>query len=113
MCDAIYTILKDVARQRHTITYKDLAGTLGLDWGRSYGQCRRLYPVLKGICRAEMAQDHPMLGAVVVRRDSTPGQGFFRGARDLGRLKGEDEHSFWLNERNAVWHKWSGNIEKE
>ena len=104
--EAVYNILKHVARRRHTITYKELAAAFGLVWGHSYGQCRRLYPILKGICRAETAQGRPMLGAVVVRRDGTPGQGFFRGARDLGRLTGEDEYSFWLSERDKVWENW-------
>lgn len=105
---AVYNILIDAARQRHTITYKELAAAFGLDWGRSYGQCRRLYPVLKGICRAETAQGRPMLGAVVVRQNGTPGRGFFRGARNLGRLTGEDERSFWQKERDKVWEKWAG-----
>jgi hypothetical protein len=109
----VYNILRETARRRHTITYKELAAALGLDWGRKYGQCRRLYPILKGICRAETAQGRPMLGAVVVRRDGMPGQGFFRGASDLGRLNTEDELSFWRQERDRVWEKWSGNIEKE
>jgi hypothetical protein len=110
--EAVHNILKDTARQRLTITYKELAHAVGLDWSRSYGQCRRLYPVLKGICRHETAQGKPMLGAIVVRRDGKPGQGFYRGARDLDRLKDQDKLSFWRDERDAVWQKWGGGRRK-
>jgi hypothetical protein len=103
---AVYNLLRDTARRRRTITYKELARDLGLDWGRSFGQCRRLYPLLQNICRAETARGRPMLGAVVVRRDGTPGRGFFRTARELGRLTDNNEQSFWLGERDRVWEQW-------
>jgi hypothetical protein len=107
MTEAVHNVLRETARQKRTITYKELAAAVGLDWRRSYGRCRRLYPVLKVICRHETAQGNPMLGAIVVRLDGTPGQGFYRGARELGRLKDKDELSYWRNERDAVWRKWS------
>ena len=67
--------------------------------------------VLAEVCRSEAQQGHPLLGSVVVRKDSLmPGKGYFRGAQNLGRFQGgseEDKRSFWLQELKRVHDYWA------
>ena len=103
----IYDKLKEVARAKRTITYKELATVLGLDWNKDYGKCRQIFPVLGAVSTSEVEQGHPMLSALAVRQDGTPGSGFYVLAQDLGRYHGKNERSFWIEERDEVWHFWS------
>jgi hypothetical protein len=99
----IYDRLKEVARNKQLITYKELAAAVGLGWNKDYGKCRQIFAILKAICTAEVRKGRPMLGAVVVRQDTgMPGSGFFAMARKLGRYQGETDRSFWITEREAV-----------
>ena len=108
MHKVIYEELKEVARRKNLITYKQLAGVVGLDWNKDYGRCRQIFPVLGAVSTSEVQQGHPMLSAIAVRQDTkTPGSGFFTLARDLGRYKGGNDYSFWVAERDAVWNFWA------
>jgi hypothetical protein len=103
MRQKVYDRLKEAARRRQLITYKELAAAVGLDWNKNYGKCRQIFSILRAICTAEVEQGRPMLSAVVVRQDTgMPGSGFFALARKLGRHKNGAGHSFWLAEREAV-----------
>jgi hypothetical protein len=103
MRQIVYDRLKEVARRKQLITYKELAAAAGLDWNKDYGRCRQIFSILRAICTAEVEQGRPMLAAVVVRQDNgMPGAGFFALARQLGRYQGGADHSFWLAERDAV-----------
>jgi hypothetical protein len=103
MRQIVYDRLKEVARNKQLITYKELAAVAGLDWNKNYGKCRQIFAILRAICTAEVEQGRPMLSAVVVRQDTgMPGAGFFALARKLGRYQGGADHSFWLAEREAV-----------
>jgi len=103
----IYDKLKEVARSKHTITYKELAAVVGLDWNKDYGKCRQIFSVLGAVSTSEVEQGHPMLSAIAVRQEGVPGSGFFGLARDLGRYQSGTEYSFWIAERDAVWNFWS------
>ena len=103
----IYERLKEMARARRMITYKELAEGVGLDWKRNYGKCRQIFAVLGAVSTSEVEQGHPMLSAIAVRQDGMPGSGFFVLARDLNRYQSGTEYSFWLTERDAVWDFWS------
>ena len=108
MHSAIYEKLKEVARAKGLITYKEIAEVVGLDWNKDYGKCRQIFPVLGAVSTSEVQQRHPMLSAIAVRQDTrTPGPGFFKLARDLGCYQGADDRSFWVIERDAVWNFWS------
>ena len=108
MHKTIYEKLKEVARRKGLITYKELAGVVGLDWKRDYGKCRQIFSVLGAVSTSEVEQGHPMLSAIAVRQHTrTPGPGFFTLARDLGRYRSGNNHSFWVAERDAVWSLWS------
>jgi hypothetical protein len=105
MHKAIYNKLKEVARKRQLITYKELAAVVGLDWNKDYGKCQQIFSILRAICTAEVEQEHPMLAAIAVRRDTgMPGSGFFALAHDLGRYQSGTDYSFWTAERDAVWN---------
>jgi len=108
MFEAIYERLREVARARELITYKENAEMVSLDWRKDYGKCRQIFAILGAISTSEVQQRHPMLSAVAVRQDiRIPGSGFFTLARDLGRYQGGDDYSFWLRERDEVWDVWS------
>jgi len=108
MHKAIYDKLKEVARQKQLITYKELAGVVGLDWNKNYGKCRQIFSILGDICTSEVEQGHPMLSAIAVRQDTgMPGSGFFALARSLGRYQSGTDYSFWIAERDAVRSLWS------
>jgi len=103
MRQIVYGRLKEVARQKQLITYKELAAVVGLDWNKDYGRCRQIFSILRAICTAEVREERPMLSAIVVRQDTgMPGKGFFALARGLGRYQGGADYSFWLAEREAV-----------
>jgi len=105
---AIYDKLKDVARARQLIPYKELANVVGLDWNKDYGKCRQIFSVLGAVSTSEVEQGHPMLSAVAVRQDTRmPGSGFFTLAQDLGRFQAGNDHAFWIRERDKVWTFWS------
>jgi hypothetical protein len=104
MREIVYDRLKEAARKKELVTYKELAAVAGLDWSKDYGRCRQLFPVLKDICTAEVKEGRPMLGAVAVRQDTKmPGAGFFASARKLGRYQSGTDLSFWTAEQEAVF----------
>lgn len=103
MRQIVYGRLKETARRKQLITYKELAAVVGLDWNKDYGRCRQIFSILRAICTSEVKQGQPMLSAVVVRQDTRmPGSGFFALARELGRYQSRADYSFWLAEREAV-----------
>ena len=101
---AVYERLKEVARANGVIYYSQIAPVAGV------GQ-RNLSPILGEICKGEVHQGRPMLGAVVVRKDShMPGEGFFKGARKLGLFQGStdrERQEFWVQELKKVHGYWS------
>jgi len=48
MFEAIYERLREVARTRELITYKEIAEMVGLDWRKDYGKCRQIFAILLG-----------------------------------------------------------------
>jgi len=104
MHQAVYERLKEVARANGMIYYSQIAPLAGV------GQ-RSLGPILGEICKSEVHQGRPMLGAVVVRKDShMAGEGFFKGARKLDLFQGstdKDKREFWVQELKKVHDYWS------
>ncbi len=94
------------AQYRGVTTYQDLAVIMGLPLRGSHlgAETGR---VLGEICEDEVAAGRPMLSAVAVAVNGSPGPGFFNLARDLDRLTpDEDETAFWEREREAVYGAW-------
>jgi alkylated DNA nucleotide flippase Atl1 len=110
MYEAIYRTLKEVARAKKMVYYGDIAPLVGVDLNTGRGR-REIGRVLAEVCESEARQGHPLLGSVVVRKDTNvPGKGYFNGARRLGKLSGEtreEELLFWRQELKSVHAHWS------
>lgn len=97
----IYGKLREVARNRDTISYEDVGNLVGLQM-EDPAHRNELVGLLDQISRHEHRAGRPMLSAVVVHKDTRiPGQGFFKLARELGRYSGSDD-LFHVRELKAV-----------
>jgi hypothetical protein len=99
--------LREVARDQDLITYGEIAPYGGMDSGYPHfdAAIRRL---LDDVNRIEIAEQRPMLSAVVINKDTgMPGRGFFDCARELRRHAGGDDLGFWAEEVKRVHAYWS------
>lgn len=110
----VYEKLKEIAREgkqnniRGIIFYENIMLIAGLDRENPADREIKLCKMLDDINRKELAEDRPMITAIVVHKhDKIPGNGFFNLARDLGKLTKQDERLFWVNEIRNVWEYWS------
>jgi hypothetical protein len=102
----VFCELVKAARHRGTVTYQEVADvvgmpTVGAHMGKEVGH------LCGEISEDEHKLGRPMLSAVVVGVDGTPGDGFFKLAEDLGKLAGGDDRvRFWREEQSAVYKLW-------
>lgn len=104
----VYSELIRAAQYRGTVTYQHIAQIMGLPLKGSY-MGSQVGWILGEISDDEQQRGRPMLSAVAVGVSGKPGSGFFALARQLGKLgKGtkEDDHAFWLKEREVVYKMW-------
>ena len=109
-----YAELIRAAQYRGAMTYQEIAAIMGLPLKGSY-MGSQVGWILGEISDDEQQRSRPMLSAVAVGVSGKPGSGFFVLARQLGKLgKGtkEDEHKFWLQEREAVYKTWQKRVGK-
>jgi hypothetical protein len=104
----IFNELVTAARYRGTVTYQELAHSIGLPITGDYmanelGQC------LGEISEDQVQNNRPMLSAVAVKVSGLPGEGFFTLAKKLDRFYGADEQrrSFWEAEVQRVYVHWT------
>ena len=100
---ALYEKLKGVARSKSLITYSDIAPLVGVDIRTSLGR-REIGRLIAEVCAHEVAHGRPMLGSVVVRKDTgMPGDGYFEGACRLGQFdpNGRNDKRAFLGGRTA------------
>ena len=108
----IYEKLKEIARNRSKIHYKELATLFGMPFETS-GDRNQLYDKLYEISTNEHLDSKPMLSAVVVHEPSfdalqLPGWGFFKLAMSLGKWDGKgDKRKFFYAEIKRVYDRWS------
>jgi len=107
MYHAVRTVLIEVAQASETINYKALAERVGFDVRANGCWLSPICKILNALC----ADSPRMLSAVVVnQRRKRSGVGFFKCARDLGRLSSkdaDDERAFWEAELTRVHaHRW-------
>jgi len=104
MHQAVYEMLREVARAKGTIYYSQVALAAGVG-------PRNLGLLLGEVCSSEVRQGRPMLGSVVVRKDShMPGEGYFKSTQRMGKFQGsseEDKRAFWVQELKKVHGYWS------
>ena len=104
----IYSKLITAASFRGVVSYTNVARILGID-SPGHHMAREVGQVLGEISEDEHRVGRPMLSAVAVSTSGYPGKGFFKLARDLGRLPStnkKDENDFWINERERVYAIW-------
>ena len=95
-----------MARSKSVITYSDIAPLVGVDIRTSLGR-REIGRLIADVCAHEVEHGRPMLGSVVVRKDTgMPGDGYFEGACRLGRFDPDakkDKRAFWAEELERVY----------
>lgn len=102
----IYTELIKAAKYRGTITYQEIAKIVGLPMSGSH-MGSEIGKILGEISEDEVSNGRPMLSAIAVSVQGTPGQGFFGLAKQLGKLNdGDNEDAFWQAEYQAVYETW-------
>ncbi|MBT3550954.1 MAG: hypothetical protein HOF70_14810 [Rhodospirillaceae bacterium] len=101
--------LKELARRRETITYRDLARRLEVQPPNTIHQVTEALEVLM---REDHATAAPFLAALVISkvRKGLPAPGFFYVARMLGRFKGldtgPDTQTYHASELESVCDYW-------
>jgi len=102
--------LKELARRRETIIYRDLAKGLEVQPPNTIHQ---VADALEVLMREDHATAAPFLAALVVSkvRNGLPAPVFFYVARMLGRFKGLDAGSdietYHARELESAWDYWS------
>ena len=100
----IYEKLKQTAKSGETTYYSDTAPLAGLAL-----ESREFRDILDRISEDEHKAGRPLLSVVVVGKNEempTRGGGFFKLAKRLGRMQGEDERSFFEEELKKVHDQW-------
>lgn len=88
------------------VRYQPLADKFGVPYG-NIGERERLHTMLGHISEYEFQNGRPLLSVIVVTGDLTPGQGFFKLARTLGKQRpDEDNDSFHIQERRVLFNYW-------
>lgn len=102
----VYSELIIAAKYRGTITYQEIAKLIGLPLsGNLMGST--IGKILGEISEDEVKNGHPMLSAIAVSVQGTPGPGFFLLAKEFGKIKeSEDEKKFWKAECQSVYDTW-------
>jgi hypothetical protein len=107
----VYALLIAAAERRQSGGYVEVAEIMGVPRSGHY-MSQETGQMLGEISRREHECGRPMLSAVVVRAQGRrPGPGFFKLARQLGRIPedatDEELESFWRAEQEAVYAEWS------
>jgi hypothetical protein len=102
----VYTELINAAKYRGTVTYKEIAKVLGILTPGSH-MAAEVGKILGEISEDEVSNGRPMLSAIAVGVEGSPGSGFYALARELGKLSSDsDDPKFWKIECQAVYNCW-------
>jgi hypothetical protein len=89
LCRELRRVLSALARNGHSITYRDLASLAGIDPPHAI---HRLTLALERLAREDHAAGRPLLSALAVSRvGAVPGRGFFELLSELGRFQGPSQ----------------------
>lgn len=109
MASDIRETIVQAAKDQRFVFYSDIAPLLGLNMDKEADRAK-IGRILGDISEEEVRQGRPMLSAIVVHKgDETPGDGFFKLARDLGRFQAGHRHLFWAEEVKRLFQCWSSN----
>jgi hypothetical protein len=104
----LYAALLSIARSGEPKYYSEIAPVVGLDMSDPNDRLE-IGELLGFISRAEVAERRPMLSSLIVHKAdfASIGEGFYRLAGELGRIKkGEDREDFLIREMNATIATW-------
>ena len=104
----VFNELVKGARYRGTVTYQEIAELIGLPIVGAY-MGKEVGHLVGEISEDQHRCGRPMLSAIVVGVDGSPGEGFFKLATSLGKFSGHGEgeqQRFWEHERSAVYELW-------
>lgn len=106
-----YLVLAELIRAAQyggLTTYQAIAQIMGLTPTGGHMAAETGH-ILGEVSEDELERGRPMVSALAVGVSGRPGEGFFKLARELGRLqseKPEDEQRFWKQEREALYKTW-------
>lgn len=110
--DLAYNLMIGAAARGQVIYYTELAPLVGLQkTGNLMGA--EIGHLLGEISEDEHRAGRPLLSSIVVNSTGKPGPGYYRCARDVGRLRGTDtaeERAFWKSEKEAVCEYWGAHL---
>ena len=69
--------------------------------------------ILGEISEDEFEKGRPMLSAIAVDVKGIAGPGFYKLARDLGKLTDQSDEDFWESEKKAVYDTWKVKLREE
>jgi len=104
----VFAELVRAAKHRGTVTYQELADMIALPLTGNH-MANELGKLLGEISDDQHRLGKPMLSAVVVTVDGTPGPGFFDMASKLGKFSGStpaQQKQFWETEIAEVHKLW-------
>jgi hypothetical protein len=105
--DDVRNLLLEASRSRGTVSSFEVARVLNLSpTGNQTGREEGL--VLGDISEDEVKARRPMLSALFVKQNGTPGFGFFEWAWELGKFRlGDDEHDFLERTKEEIYQYWA------
>lgn len=109
-------ILAALARQRATVSYRELAALAGVQPPHSI---HRTTEALETLMRDNHAAGEPLLSALAVSRGAAglPQRGFFMLLRELGRYDGPDDgpeaEAVFLEELELAWDYWAAGFDQD
>jgi hypothetical protein len=101
-------VIRDCAKIRRFLSYKDVADASGLEWSRIHWE---VGPHLLRVCEYAHGKGWPLLSAIVVNTDklktgemkTTNLEGFIEAAQRVGRDVGTDYAKFVREEQERVF----------
>lgn len=113
-------LAQDIAAKRNVCTYSEISNYLKLKMNLTVEpMSNALFGLLADISIHEHEQGDPLLSVVVVNKETrSPGDGFFKLAKDLGRYKGsltskEQKDEFYIQELKEIHNLWEREYDPE
>lgn len=101
----IHGILVGLARMERKISYSELA--MQVTTASMHHRAPGFHSILRDICRDEIAAGRPVIGVLVVNKQSgICGQGYFKFAAGMG-ADVSDPEAYWRAEFESVCDYWS------
>lgn len=105
----VYSALIQAAKDHRLVYYREVAVLIGVP-PTGHHMARQVGQVLGEVSEDEHRAGRPMLSAIAVSESGFPGDGFFKLARQLGKLAestGSAEQEFLRLEQRQVYARWA------